>query len=268
MLKEIKRNAEEFNKIYFYSILDCINKHNGFRKGEIHTLVGPRGGGKSTFSKTVILDFLEQGKKVFLWLSEEMPEKYLVPIYKTLSKKYNNNEEKIEEVLSRLKIITELNLDDIYNTNFINALDYDLDDFGADFLIYDNYTTGKFASMPYERQTRFLGELRKLPERKNIPLFMIFHSDKKTNINASPMSSENVKGFSRPVDIGSYNYVLQPVTIEDLRVNFLIVDKSRYHSEAQKTVWELKYSKDFGIFIKSDKVSMSEFLSVFKKGKK
>ena len=268
MLQDIKKNADEFNKIYFYSILDCINKHNGFRKGEIHTLVGPRGGGKSTFCKTVILDFLEQGKKVFLWLSEETPQKYLVPIYKTLNKKYNGDEIKIQEILDRLKIITELSLDATYKKNFIGALEYDLDDFGADIIIYDNYTTGIFASMPYERQTRFLAELRKLPEGKNIPLFMIFHSDKKTNSNTSPMTSENVKGFSRPVDIGSYNYVLQPVMVEDLRVNFLLIDKSRYHAEAQKTVWELKYNKDFGIFIKSDKVYMSDFLSVFKKGKK
>ena len=266
MIEQIKENASELKKVYFYSILDCFTAHNGFRNGEIHTLVGSRGSGKSTLSKTVILDLLTQNKKVFLWLSEEMPEKYLVPIYEMLVRKYKT-EEKIKDVLSNLKIITELDLDENYKKNFIKALEYDLDDFGAEFILYDNYTTGIFSSMQYEKQTKLLSLLREIMAKRNIPIFMIFHSDKKTNQNLKPMTSEDVKGFSRPVDIGSYNYLLKQVNVADLRVNFLIVDKSRYHARAQKTVWELKYKPELGIFEKSIPVTMTDFLSVFKKVK-
>lgn len=264
----IKKSSDELKKISFYSILDCFNAHNGYRRGEIHTIVGPRGGGKSSLTKTIVLDFLTQNKKVFLWLSEELPETYLVSIYELLSKKFNNNQEKIKEIFNNLQVISELRQEESYKTYFVKSLEYDLECFGADVLIYDNYTTGKFASMQYEQQTKLLSIFMENLKTKNIPIILVFHSDKNTNPNERPMTSENVKGFSRPVDIGSYNYVLQPVTVDSIRVNFLIVEKARYHSEANRTYWELKYNSNLGIFEKSAKISYADYMMAFKKGKK
>lgn len=267
-LESIKKCAEELNRTSYYSILDCFNIHNGYRKGEIHTIVGPRGGGKSSLTKTIILDFLTQNKKVFLWLSEELPETYLISIYNLLRKKFNNDQDKIREMLANLKIITELRLEESYNASFMKSLEYDLEDFGADALIYDNYTTGKFSAMQYDKQTKLLSIFMETLKTKNIPIILVFHSDKNTNPNDRPMTSENVKGFSRPVDIGSYNYVLQPVTVENIRVNFLIVEKARYHSGANRTYWELKFNSNLEIYEKSSKISYAEYMLAFKKGKK
>lgn len=266
-VEKIQKQHQKFESTDNPSNLDCFKAHRGFRNGEVHTFVGPRGGGKSTLSKTIIGDLITQGKKVMILISEEEYTKYLVPIYLMLTYSPESTKEYVEKMMLNIKIISELELSDPYKKKFWEALKYDIDDFAPDVFIYDNYTTGFMAAKSVDKQYEAMLALRRLASSKNIPVLIFLHSDKKTRANDKAMSSEDVKGLSTIVNIGSYNYVIQPVFKDGIRINFLIIDKSRYHAEADKTIWELKYNSKIGIFLKSFRIDRKDYDDVFVKKK-
>ena len=73
---ELMETKDRLNKKLFYSSLHVFNDHNGLRPGELHLIVAPSGGGKSTFVRTLIFQLLT-ASKVFLYLSEEARETYV-----------------------------------------------------------------------------------------------------------------------------------------------------------------------------------------------
>ena len=262
----VKKLRSEQGQTIISSNLPCFVAHRGFRPGEVHTLVGPRGGGKSTMAKTIITDCISLNKKVLVLLSEEKAEKYIIPIYQSLLLA-NKTSEEIQQSLSLIKIVSELDVQNI-SSKFWKEIEYDIDDFAPDLFIYDNFTTGFMAALAPDRQYTAMCYIRSLAEKKNIPILVYLHTDKKSRPQEKRLTSEDVKGLSTIVNLASYNYVLQQVFLEEKRLSFLIIDKSRYHPEADKTIWELSYHKACGIYVKAEKVSQEDFMSLFQKKKK
>src|SRR5688500_17169047 len=84
-----KRNIERKKIIHFPSTLNHLRDHNGFRPGELHSLVGVKGGGKSTVFRSWICECLHNEKRVFVRLSEEKSQDYLDEIVENLGRVMN-----------------------------------------------------------------------------------------------------------------------------------------------------------------------------------
>ena len=73
------------------------------------------------------------------------------------------------------------------------------------------------------------------------------------------LDGDNVRGSGTAVNIGSYNYLIaQHLENGNLR-NFIYTEKARYHSRANKKMYEMKYDPRVGMFTGCDITTMEKF---------
>ena len=57
--EKITKTENDINFTYHDSQFEFLKIHNGFRPGELHMVIAPMGGGKSTLIRTMIYDQLK-----------------------------------------------------------------------------------------------------------------------------------------------------------------------------------------------------------------
>lgn len=250
-------------KTSFYpSKLNVFKKTFGYRKAELSTIIAPYGNGKSTFTRTSIIDFLDNKTKVLVILSEEKCEAYKKDIWMFFYFKTHKNEEETNKIMSKLVILSFME-GELSNVDNSKALRSFLNEFicteEIEAVFFDNFTTSPLGNASITDQGKSVIALKKVAVEFDIPIVLVLHTEKGTNIYNDTPTGENVRGNAASANIGSYNYIV--VTFFKLKVPraFVVIDKSRYHSDANKKVFELTYDKDLKIYI-SDKESSFEEL--------
>lgn len=256
---EYRLTFDELNKTQFASGLDVFKDHCGFKNGEIHTFVGTKGSGKSTWSKTILSELVVQGKNVFLYLSEETVSKYSLGL-NTLFRRELKDVSRLEGLLNKIIAVSEL--DDFYKgfddpvDRFFNYLEKAIDDCSIDIIVFDNFTTSFLSEININKQSESQRRLKEIATKYNLPILIFFHTSK--NYNSSKIDGDNVRGSATAVNISSYSYVIQQFKTDDKIRNIIHTEKARYHNKANKKYYEAFYNYESGIFDKCKQVSTYE----------
>jgi len=241
------KSSKSLSDYEFKSDLKVFSDHNGFRRGELHTIIGTKGSGKSTWSKTILSELAYQEKGVLLYISEERKNKYLSSLnnFFAFSKL---SEETIKRHLENIVVLGELDSKISKEELLFSEMRELIIKADLDILIFDNFTTSFLSELPINDQSRILRRFKFLADDLNIPVVLFFHTGKLKD--TSRLDGDNVRGSATAINIGSYNYIIaQHKDGLDLR-NFIFTEKARYHSKANKNMYEITYQPKAGIFTK------------------
>jgi len=261
---EFRDATDSMYSCNFKSGLTVFSDHNGFLDGELHTFIGTKGSGKSTWSKTILCELAWLEKGVLLYISEERKAKYLQAVNRVfrLSKA---NPDDIKRYLENIIVVSEIDEKIKDEKQFFDYLRELITTCDLDILIIDNFTTSFMSELPINQQSNILRKIKALADKLNIPIVMFFHTAKLSD--PKRLDGDNVRGSATAINIGSYNYLInQHKTNSSLR-NFIYTEKARYHSKANKNMYEIYYNQDVGIFTKSEKIDISDYQEIIS-GKK
>jgi len=244
----------------FPTAMKLFTNHNGLRRNKMHLLIAPTGVGKSTFVRTMIIDFIEHNPemKVLLWLTEETREDFEDEFSFGISEKVMKNS-------SNLKVISEQSMDmtetaeDVYKQ--VNEI---VDFYNYDLVIVDNLTTSKlYLGATPKEQEKAAGWLKSLC-KKDLALFVIAHAGGAVQENSNKLLDENdIRGNKTLPNLVEFLYILQPFYVGNRLFQFLITKKHRGQPIHSKYI-AVKYDRDTSTFKESAFVAFEELQKVFK----
>lgn len=251
--EEFSETLKEHDDVKFKSSLRCFKDHNGFRPGELHTIVAPKGGGKSTLSRTIVSELIYGPHRVLLYLSEEESQKYLLEINANLRKIFGTDHDRIREVLDKLKVVSELEIKPKSANEWLSMINFVVEEECIDIMIIDNFTTSFLGELFVSKQSQVFRQLKKLACKQEIPILGFFHTAK--GAAKGVYDGDNVRGSATAINMGSYNYIL--LFFRQINECYLWVEKSRYHRKANGQVYQLHFDGRAGIFVDCELSNMN-----------
>lgn len=266
--EEVEDIENEIKAQHFASRFNCFNIHKGIRKGELSTVIAPYGMGKSTFIRTMVCELLKQHKKTYLFLSEEKPGFYKLPILKAFKKDLKAGDPNL--YLKNLNIQSQLEMEEKNRrlSVFLKNLEDTIQERDVEALIFDNFTTSFLGRSRIDVQAQTVEALKELASKYSVAFILVVHTAKGTNIYQDIPTGENVRGNATTTNVGSYNYVLTTYFRLERPRAFVIVDKARYHSKANKKVFELIYNEQSELFSHDEPSSFEIMQAIMAKLKK
>ena len=180
-IEELKFLNDERNTIDFKSMFTFLSVHNGWRNGEIHTIMGVAHGGKTTFLRSLLLDVLANNlnKKIGIWLSEEKTSDLKVELSKIKKMPISyydrifcrsNLENNGEDTLNHIRIFLEATKPDI--------------------LFMDNISTWPlYEGLKPGHQAKIIFQIKELADKLNIPIVIIVHT------GSTPVTADAATGI-------------------------------------------------------------------------
>lgn len=255
-------DREEINRRNQYNIksnLNFLKQQRGFRKGLLHTLMAPKGSGKSTLVRSIIIDYLinNPGRRVFVYLSEEsvLSLKASMDLYSGYL---------FEGDGSRLYCISEQDQEENFSfeslqDHFIKAIDQE----GCDLFIFDNITSSKFyEGRNHEAQSKFITGLKNSTAHCDVATLVIAHTGKKAN-QEKLLSGDDVRGSNLITIVTEFLYLSQMVQVGNKKKHFLHIEKHRPCNVAN-TFFFLEYDEHEMLYKKDRSVNFNEFRDWFK----
>jgi len=255
---ELEKTEKELNHQDFKSVFYHLNCHNGLRKGEVHLIIGPQGGSKSTLIKSWVLDLISNSKKTKIHCSEENWGKYVIGLNRVVRKSKPEAED-AEIALNRITGFSEINMDKEFRNNYWPLLKEKLIEDESEVFIIDNLTTSFLGMGTIPEQGKNAQNLKKIAEDLKIPVVVLCHTTKMANAETSVLRGEDVRGNASITNIASYSYVIQVLFHLTPTKTYLRVDKARYHSKANKKYFELIFNEKYGVYT-GDRASSLESL--------
>lgn len=249
----------------FKSDLKVFTDHNGFVNGELHTFIGTKGSGKSTWSKTIIAELLYQDKNVLLYLSEERKDKYLFSLNESMFE-FLKCEKRLKDMTEHILVMGEI--DDKYKSEdeVLTMMKDIVEAAEIDIILIDNFTTSFMSELPINRQSEILRYFKMLADKLNIPVILFFHTSKLHD--AKKLDGDNVRGSGTAINIGSYNYLIAQWKDGETLRNFVYTEKARYHSKANKQMYEVIYDDRVGLFSKCTEYYLEDYKMLVSGAKK
>lgn len=247
---------------YFKSNFKFLRQHNGWRKKALHIFIGEESGGKSTLTRTLIIDTLEGSKhygtlpNVGLWLSEESVQdfktEYALCGYGDLS--------------DRIKILSEQD-NETFRTarDYLKSMEQMIEEYNLKILFIDNITTSEryVESNPAE-QAIIANTLKRIAKVRNIPIVIIAHTGAGvTNGNVKLIENNHIVGSKAFPRIANFFYILQPIRTPTNRYNIIRTTKHRGY-QLTSGLHELYYSSKVRLFIKDAPLFFNDFKEMFK----
>lgn len=259
--EEITETISAKEEKRFISSLGVFKSTNGIRPGEFSVIVGQSGNGKSALCKTISMECAINGVKCYHLLSEEKSSVYKSSIASAFNSMTNNNSEKF---LDKLYFDSMLDWDEKQKTmRFLYAhMEEMINDIQPEMIIFDNFTTSYLGSLPIGQQGIAIDLFRKLAAEYDVAIVGVFHTAKGTDIYKKIIDGEDVRGNASATNAGSYNYILTTYFRADPPRAILAIDKARYHSEANKTYWELYFDKTLGSYTSDKKLTYDEVQAI------
>jgi KaiC/GvpD/RAD55 family RecA-like ATPase len=255
-----KRIDENEFRYFPRSRFSFINVHKGFRPGCMHVLLSTTGAGKTTMARSILADVASE-RKVLWYSTEETHEQFETQL--AYSNLHNTN---------KIRFVSEQTLmdriDNKYDdvAGFMHQFDWAIDEVNPDIIFFDNITT----SLMYDHNMKaslVTRQLRKLMREKNLPLFMIAHTESRIK-NNEWFESNNIRGFKDITNTAEYVYCLYRYNVVVSGVPymaaFINVDKSRLHDGA-KFIYKLEYDRDLKLYTADTQIDFDSFQRVTKK---
>lgn len=245
-----------------------INDHKGFRAGKRHVLIGTTGTGKSTLTRSLLLDVCAT-ENVLLYSTEESLEdtKAMFAL-----RGLNNL------ALRNLTFVSESEILKATNENIFNLdewrriLGVKLLNSGAKMLFFDNITTSTYYdSPPIPEKLKFLNIIDSLAAEFNIAVFIVAHTkkgikdDQQTLITADDIAGPNKLATNSP-----YLYIYQQLACVNEMTSTLDiygtikVKKARLTGEVNN-YYLLEYNYDRKEYTGDLKIAFSRFNELYNK---
>jgi hypothetical protein len=257
---ELSLLISESKKIENKSGYRFIRAHGGYRNGKIHMAIGPSSGGKSTLTRSLIIDFLinlDDNEHIHVHLSEESSEEFLIELGSTgLDFK----------LIKKIKITSEQddNHGDSAEKMFL-MLNESLSDTKTRAFFFDNITTSFcYMDKKTEQQAKMGRWLKALAKSHNIPVILIAHTGgDSTMANSRLIEMNDVRGGKSIVNLVEFMYILQPFFVNEKRHNMVRVVKHRgFNVEAP--YFQLEYAAKPRMFTCDKNLTFKEFKELFK----
>ena len=256
-ISELKeRNKNRKKQVVFKSLFKHLNDHNGFRCGELHLLVGPKGGGKSTLFRDWILESVRQGKKVYVRLSEDKRLDYMDEI----AKFFNDNE---GDLFKNLRIESDLDITDDEKQSYLDDLEMKVKNFNADIIFYDNFTTSILTRQGILAEAENALKLRSLADKLEVPVVVAAHTQKSYR-GDSVASGDDVRGNATLANVAAYIYGLTVFYKLPSKPSVLFTDKARHHSASNKKYYKLTFNPASESFVKDADLSALDVKQLLK----
>lgn len=251
--EEIEQINSARNDVRIRSNLTCFSITQGIRPAEFSVIVGKSGNGKSALCKTVLYEAAISGINSLTILSEETSGVYK----ETLTRAFKSVTQKnVDQFLERMFFDSMLDwTPNEKNFNFFFAhLEKTINEKEIDLVIFDNFTTSFLGGLSINKQGEAIDNFRRIASTYDMSIIGVFHTTKGANIYEKVLDGEDVRGNATTTNAGSYNYILSTYFRADTPRAILNLDKARYHSEANKTFWELHFDKELEIYTHSKKI--------------
>lgn len=235
-----------------------LNSHKGLRNGKIHSVLGRKGAGKTTFLKSICTDFLCKNKesKIYLHLSEELEHDYILGLSRNLKDELNRVEINSEQSNNKLRDPNKV-LDNIYTS----AKEYN-----ADLVVIDNITTSRlYMDLPIKAQSDISVRLKGLAIHLDRPVILAMHTKKEISENHPTLIDDSdVRGCDSIGNIAEFFYVLQWIRIEETIFPTMRITKHR-GQRCTHRMFTLNYSDMGDCYFSDREINFKEFKERFSK---
>lgn len=249
-LWKVEKRKTEFNSTFSF-----LKAHNGWKRGNVHTVLGVSHGGKSTLTRTLIIDALDSGKRnVSVVLSEENEIDFLIELTDSGFGKYEN-----------LFVHEELDKTYLSVKEYLNRLEMFLIESQADILFLDNLTTSFcYMDRKVAEQSIVAKALKNLAIKLNIPIVVIAHTGANvTEHYAGMIEMNDIRGSKTIVNLSEFFYILQSFFVGDKRHNTLRIAKHRGQNVVDR-MYELFYYPPVKIFGKDEMLKFADLKEIYK----
>lgn len=166
--KELIRKATEFELPE--TRFNFVNDHSGFRKGNIHVLMGTTGQGKSTLARSLLLDMASK-VKVFLFSTEETLEQTKT----MLARRDITTTQKTNLQFLHQRELEEYSSGDLKEA--LRILEIKIMNWGSGIFIFDNITTWRmYDQATPQMQGEISNKMSKMLLDCNIPGLFVAHT--------------------------------------------------------------------------------------------
>jgi len=233
--KEMRENTRQIYPSRFM----FLNSTRGIRPRMLSGIMGTTGSGKSTLTKTMIVDAAKK-EKVMVWLSEETVTEYQIGMHKVSDSR---------DSFKNICFVEEKNLDAFYLNDHETFLEYFKDlvvESGASLIFIDNLTSSNLYSddIGPSGQSKTAVFLSKITKDLGVGIFFVAHTSKKI-VDNQPMliTKEDIRGSQKITILAEYFYIIQKFTAKEKIYPLLNIVKHRHHNITNK-FFLLGYKKD------------------------
>jgi KaiC/GvpD/RAD55 family RecA-like ATPase len=259
--EQIGELKEKSKKVFFKSSFSFLNCHRSYRPGAMHLLIGVSGGGKSTATRSLMLDVIEENpdKKVLIWLSEESKEDYFT--------EFAQDEIIDFKVFENMTIISEIDIikkyGDIKPSDLFKNLEVQIPNYDIVFL--DNITTSNFYAHGNPReQTQVVLKLKGFCSANKKPLVIMAHTaGGVTENNTKILDPNDIRGNKTIVNVSEFLYILQMFQIGESRCSTIRIQKHRSQN-VDNRFYRFVYSSMRRRYTHDVRIQFSEFKKLFK----
>lgn len=251
-----KERLKENAKVQIKTGLEFLSAHNGLREAAQHLALGLSGGGKSTFFRTLMIDYQNNkgaGDKAGIWYSEEGENDFEVQFAKTslaesfFLKKEINFYSEIDSWESKEKDFQKLEL--LFQQ--------------SDIIFFDNITTSSFYDGSYQEQIRFVKRLKSLVKKYEKPLVIFAHTDGKIKEGHKTLIEQNdIRGPKTVCNQSEFVYILQQFHTGAEIASTLRIVKHR-EQEVKNKIYSLIYDPKASVYGASTRLLFSQFKAIF-----
>lgn len=242
-----------------------INKHHGLKPGQKHVLLGTSGTGKSTLSRSLLIDLAYSHNILFYSSEESIEETKNMMALRGASNEALKNIEFVheDELLKECK--SNLNVDEWRRIMAIRLMNCD-----AEIFFFDNITTSDFydgVSIPSAKS--FVLAIDSLIKEFNIPILIVAHT--KTGIKDDQQTligPDDIRGPKSLTNKCQFLYVYQRINFTDIMglpqsFGFIRVIKGRGLSNVN-SIYMLVYNSERREYMGDDEISFEKFNNFYK----
>lgn len=238
-------DLENYNSESLKSRFNFLKQHGGLKSDKMHLLIAPTHSGKSTLTRTLLVDamIMNPKKKFLLWLTEETKEEFLKEFKKCFP------HDQIDP--NNLRIFSQQNYPETDHDKIKDFIQQCIDENYADFIFIDNITTSSiYVDKGTEKQASIANWLKTIS--KEVGLFIIAHTNG-NDFNNRLLDETDIRGSKTITNLTEFLYVLQPIFINNTTYQFILIKKHRGESVDNK-FFRLDYDKRLFSF-KEDRVA-------------
>ncbi len=252
---------KESLKNQFSTDLTFLSEHNGWRRGNVHVVLGASSGGKSTLLRTCLIDALASNNgelKIGVILSEESKLDFLTEL---------NFCGAITPLLKRLLVFSEQDNPDEVKTqrDWFREAKTMVDSGEVDILFFDNLTTSMtYEAMTPKEQSNMAMALKRFATKMGVPVVVFAHTSAEiTETYGRIINMNNIRGGKTIVNLAQFFYIMQSFYTNDARYNTLKITKHR-GQEVKENLYQLIYEPKARVFRESIRLKFDTLKEIFK----
>ena len=238
-----------------------MREFNGWRPRNIFLFLGAAGEGKSTLTRTLVIDALAnvpKGKKVLVYLSEESVDDFIIELNKSGVFEHG------KELLTKLEIFSEQSIEDATPKKVFAKFCELCSRKDIAIVFLDNLTTSEFyMDKKVEAQSMVAKKLKQLALNPDKTIAVIAHTGTEVNQTIKRLVNANdIRGSKSLINITQVIFILQRFEIQDRIYQTLRLVKYRGYSPENK-MFNLNFDKRLFVFNNNRAIDFETFKSAY-----